>query len=519
MAFETIPRGHFLASPEFDPTASMAAEGMSPPVENQSRAFVFRVNRAQQGTWPEELGRQADPTPLRPDPNQEPGSWQTESERAMQRAQDLWDAVPVKETAETLLTSLGIAGAVALAAKLLAVHLHPFGKAMAILALALARELRMPVALLATSAAFVHLTDGFGIAWRANGNQDDIRTARDAIKTGCLLLAAAVGAQGLAGAEGAALEASEVALDVPAVLEVPTADGLIPTELAQESLGYLTELIERAVQSNAMSLAARWLVPSPLTLAEQTPAETVGTVSAMSTPRERAGTKKTASSGNGATVYTQRVALPISLPDGREVWIKTTPLRQGLCQELVQRGTWARKDIERYLKTRGQPASILSAQMEYVQVEIRSARNGKDKGAAVVDFGGTIRKDEAGYRFETGRRLNGVKPRELRPVVINEVEWWFDLSEEDHEHLMNLVSKPGLRRADVNSHAVSRIKTALEHGRLSNDRSAPTKVVGTMGVSVIGGRQTGGKSIVESYYRFFPEVETKKITTEDLLRW
>lgn len=66
---------------------------------------------------------------------------------------------------------------------------------------------------------------------------------------------------------------------------------------------------------------------------------------------------------------------------------------------------------------------------------------------------------------------------------------------------------------------MSRIKTALEHGRISNDLSAPTKVVGTMGVSVIGGRQTGGKSIVESYYRFFPEVEIKKITTEDLLRW
>ena len=133
--------------------------------------------------------------------------------------------------------------------------------------------------------------------------------------------------------------------------------------------------------------------------------------------------------------------------------------------------------------------------MEYVQVEIRSARNGKDKGAAVVDFGGTIRKDEAGYRFATGR---------LRPVMINEVEWWFDLSEEDHEHLMNLVSKTGLRRADVNSHAVSRIKnragtrTALErpvgsnqgrrhHGRVRDRRQA-----------------NGGKKYCRKLLSFFP---------------
>lgn len=473
--------------------------------------FSSRAYQSQQGSWPDDValhrdpissrGRQAVSVPARLTLDQELGFWPTESKRNLQRAQDIWDSIPMGETAGTLVL-LGASAVVIGGVVLLAARLNPFVNLAVVLLSAIARSLRVPVTVVATSAGFIQLSQGFELASGANGNQNDIFEARELIKNGILTLAATLGAQKLLGPEPPTnpVEMGELATsNVLTTIDVPAHGWLQPIALATK-VPFATDI----TRAHLSPLARQAQDISALTqsdLEEWALLQQVGPIRGFSQSGERAVEASNLRTAKGSSAQTKKPAMSVTVPGVGNVWLETSALRRDICQELVRRETWPFKDMERFLTERSQPPGTLLAQMRYLQAELRLAKDSSGKNGVPVDVGQIVRKSDS-YQFE--------RPG-LRPVMIDGVQWWFKVSPEDHKLLNQLFSSrpPVLYRRDINDHAVKRIKVALEKARLRDDPEAPTKVLGKIHIIKIG------IGISESYYRFVPEPEQPKPTGYD----
>lgn len=159
----------------------------------------------------------------RPDPNKELGSWPTQSQRDFQRLRDLWASLPLEDTAVQIVTGVVIGGALLGAASLGSVLLAAYapGALAAHFSLQLARWFGVPAAVAAVAGlgtafttAVTQLSDGFGIALNANGNQTEINLAREKITIGSTALVALAGARGLLRSKNAASQAEQTEVAV-----------------------------------------------------------------------------------------------------------------------------------------------------------------------------------------------------------------------------------------------------------------------------------------------------------------
>lgn len=219
-------------------------------------------------------------------PDQETGAWPTQSDHDWQHVKDVWDAIPLEESAVQIVMAAVFGAGITLAGLIAIAWMFGPAAIPAIVGSRAASLLGGAALAGALGTAVTQLSDGFEIALRANGKREDIEQARKKITAGCVALAALVGARSLGGAKGSggrveivteeefaangrlalppgaanALPGPAMGPDVPARMPAPTAPANRGLRLLQEETGQFNPLWWRSSKAKKPGAEPRKLV-------------------------------------------------------------------------------------------------------------------------------------------------------------------------------------------------------------------------------------------------------------------